>query len=84
MDVPAVTPEAEAISRDLRDGSIVRIDKLLTSIRLASSGKEANRKLSEGAVEINGEKHDERGYEIPAGVDELVVRMGKKWARVRV
>ena len=35
-------------------------------------------------VEINGEKHAEMAFEIPAGVGELVLRMGKKWARVRV
>ena len=81
--VPEDMPEHD-LPEALRSGSNVRIDKLLTSIGLAGSGKEANRKLSEGAVEINGEKHDERGYELPSGVDELVVRMGKKWARVRV
>ncbi|MEZ5367125.1 MAG: tyrosine--tRNA ligase [Bryobacterales bacterium] len=81
--VPEDMPEHE-LPAELRDGSTVRIDKLLRTIGLASSGGEANRKLKEGAVEINGEKHAEMAYEIPAGVDELVLRMGKKWARVRV
>ncbi|MCB9383656.1 MAG: tyrosine--tRNA ligase [Bryobacterales bacterium] len=81
--VPEDMPEHE-LPADVRDGSTVRVDKLLRAIGLASSGGEANRKLKEGAVEINGEKHAEMAFEIPAGVDELVLRMGKKWARVRV
>jgi tyrosyl-tRNA synthetase len=68
----------------LRDGRNVRVDKLLREIGLASSGGEANRKLKEGAVEVNGEKQTEMSYAIPDGVRELVIRMGKKWARVRV
>jgi tyrosyl-tRNA synthetase len=81
--VPEDMPQFD-LPEALRDGASVRVDKLLREIGLASSGGEANRKLKEGAVEINGEKHSEMGYEIPAGVSELVLRMGKKWARVRV
>jgi tyrosyl-tRNA synthetase len=81
--VPEDMPEFD-LPAELRDGGAVRIDKLLRSIGLAASGGEANRKLKEGAVEINGEKHDGMSYEIPAGVDALVLRMGKKWARVRL
>ena len=81
--VPEDMPEHK-LPEALRDGASVRVDKLLREIGLASSGGEANRKLSEGAVEINGDKHSERSFDIPAGVDELVLRMGKKWARVRV
>ncbi len=81
--VPDDMPE-HALPEAVRDGAGVRVDKLLREIGLASSGGEANRKLSEGAVEINGEKQSERSFEIPAGVDELVLRMGKKWARVRI
>jgi tyrosyl-tRNA synthetase len=81
--VPEDMPEFD-LPAELRDGGSVRVDKLLRSIGLAASGGEANRKLKEGAVEINGEKHDGMSYEIPAGVDALVLRMGKKWARVRL
>jgi hypothetical protein len=35
-------------------------------------------------VEIGGARHEEMTYTPGAGVDELVVRMGKKWARVRL
>ena len=81
--VPEDMPEF-SLPAELRDGGSVRIDKLLRSIGLASSGGEANRKLKEGAVEINGAKHEAMSYELPAGVDELVLRLGKKWARVRI
>jgi tyrosyl-tRNA synthetase len=81
--VPEDMPELP-LPAELRNGTTVRIDKLLREIGLASSGGEANRKLKEGAVEINGEKHTEMAYEIPAGVDALVLRLGKKWARVRL
>ena len=81
--VPEDMPQFD-LPEALRDGTSVRVDKLLREIGLASSGGEANRKLKEGAVEINGEKHSEMSYEIPAGVSGLVLRMGKKWARVRV
>ncbi len=69
---------------ELRDGDSVRIDKLLRETGLAKSGGEANRKLKEGAVDVNGERHTEMSYDVPAGAGDLVLRMGKKWARVRL
>ena len=81
--VPDDMPE-HALPEAARDGAAIRVDKLLREIGLASSGSEANRKLKEGAVQINGEKHQEMTFEAPAGVDELIVKMGKKWARVRL
>lgn len=67
----------------VRDGTSVRVDKLLREIGLCKSGGEANRKLKEGAVDVNGTRQQEMAYEVPDGVDELVIRMGKKWAKVR-
>ena len=58
--------------------------KLLRAIGLASSGAEANRKLKEGAVSINGEKHREMSFDIPSGVTDLTIQVGKKWARVKL
>jgi len=81
--VPDDMPE-HALPDAARDGAAIRVDKLLREIGLAKSGGEANRKLKEGAVQINGEKQREMAFEPPAGVEELVVRMGKKWARVRL
>jgi tyrosyl-tRNA synthetase len=59
----------------------VRVDKLLARIGIASSVSEANRKLKEGAVEINGERFNE--LLLPDAPDLLVIRMGKKWKRVK-
>jgi ribosomal 50S subunit-recycling heat shock protein len=69
---------------EAREGSSVRIDKVLRAIGLAKSGGEANRKLKEGAVDVNGERFQEMSYTVSPGVDALVIRMGKKWARVRL
>ena len=62
----------------------IRIDKLLREIGLASSGSEANRKLREGAVSINGQKHREMSYELDPTLSELTIQLGKKWAKVKL
>jgi tyrosyl-tRNA synthetase len=73
-----------ALPPGLRDNGSIRVDKLLREIGLAQSGAEANRKLREGAVSVNGEKHREMSYAPPAGVTMLTIQVGKKWARVRL
>ena len=62
----------------------IRIDKLLREIGLSSSGGEANRKLREGAVSINGVKHREMGYELDPSLSELTIQLGKKWAKIKL
>jgi tyrosyl-tRNA synthetase len=59
----------------------IRIDKLLAATGLADSVTDAARKLKAGAVEINGEIHKELLLIAAAGT--LVVRVGKKWKRIR-
>jgi tyrosyl-tRNA synthetase len=59
----------------------VRVDKLLARIGIVSSVSEATRKLKEGAVEINGERYND--LLLPHAPDLLVIRLGKKWKRVR-
>jgi len=78
--VPEDMPE-HAMPEGVRDGSSLRVDKLIRALGLAGSGKEAVRKLKEGAVEVNGDRCSEMSLEIDA--EELVLRVGKKWARVR-
>lgn len=68
----------------VRGETTIRIDKLLREIGLASSGGEANRKLREGAVSINGEKHREMGYDLDPSLSELTIQLGKKWAKVKL
>jgi tyrosyl-tRNA synthetase len=80
--VPDDMPEFD-MPEGVRDGAAIRVDKLLRGIGLCKSGGEANRKLKEGAVDVNGTRQQGMTYDVADGVDELVIRMGKKWARVR-
>ena len=82
-EVPAEMPELH-LPADMRDQPAIRIDKLLRAAGLARSGAEANRKLKENAVSVNGIRHREMSYELPPGASELVLKFGKKWARVRL
>jgi tyrosyl-tRNA synthetase len=59
----------------------VRVDKLLATIGLADSVTDATRKLKAGAVEINGNIHKDLVLAGATGV--LVIRVGKKWMRVK-
>jgi tyrosyl-tRNA synthetase len=59
----------------------IRVDKLLAKIGLVSSVTEATRKLKEGAVEVNQQRVTE--LHVPCSAEVLVIRVGKKWKRVR-
>ena len=82
-EVPEQMPEMD-LPTEMRDQTAIRIDKLLRATGLARSGGEANRKLKENAVSVNGVRHREMSYQVPPGVSELVLKFGKKWARVRL
>jgi tyrosyl-tRNA synthetase len=60
----------------------IRVDKLLAAIGLADSVTDASRKLKAGAVEINGHSH--KDLLLTGATGTLVIRLGKKWKRVRV
>jgi tyrosyl-tRNA synthetase len=60
----------------------IRVDKLAAMIGLAESVTDATRKLKAGAVEINGNVQKDLLLTGAKGV--LVIRLGKKWKRVRV
>ena len=81
--VPDEMPEMP-LPEEMRGLEAIRIDKLLRASGLARSGAEANRKLRANAVSVNGSKHREMSYQVPPGVSELVLKFGKKWARVRL
>jgi tyrosyl-tRNA synthetase len=59
----------------------IRIDKLLALTGLADSVTDAARKLKAGAVEINGEIQKE--LVLTGATGTLVVRLGKKWKRIK-
>jgi tyrosyl-tRNA synthetase len=59
----------------------IRVDKLLALVGLTASATDATRKIKAGAVEINGAiQKDLLINNVP---DELVIRVGKQWKRVR-
>jgi tyrosyl-tRNA synthetase len=60
----------------------IRVDKLLAMIELAGSVTDATRKIKAGAVEINGTPQAD--LLLPNATGTLVIRLGKKWKRVRV
>lgn len=65
----------------MQDGQ-VRVDKLIAKTNLAPSVSEAVRRLKANAVEINGNKVSELKYTPES--EELLVQVGRKWARVRL
>ncbi len=76
--------EVRLVASDLghdRDGR-VRVSRLLTSVGLASSATEADRKVKEGAVRIDGEVFKQSHLTLN-GVARLTVRVGKR-AKVAV
>ena len=60
----------------------IRIDKLIAGAGLADSVSDAVRKIKSGAVEIDGTIQNDLLFTEPKPL--LVVRVGKKWKRVRV
>jgi len=85
-DVPVVTvslgTEGLMALVDLREGSDVRVPKLLQLAGLASSTGEATRKIAENAVSVNGEKFGEKVLRGVNVGDSVVLRLGKKSVRV--
>jgi tyrosyl-tRNA synthetase len=80
-DLPEVSVAATADGL-MADGA-VRMTKLLVLAGLAASAGEAQRKLAENAVSVNGEKFAERTI-TRAGLGEApVLRLGKKAVRIR-
>ena len=76
--------ETVPLPEAMRGETAIRIDKLLREVGLCSSGAEANRKLKEGAVSVNGERHKEMSYELEPATETLTIQVGKKWKRVKV
>ena len=60
----------------------IRVDKLIALVGVADSVTDAVRKIKAGAVEINGNVQKELLLTGARGT--LVIRVGKKWKRVRV
>jgi tyrosyl-tRNA synthetase len=66
------------------ESSGVRIANLLKEAGLAASTSEANRKIGEGAVRIDGTRLTDRGLTLKAGVEHVFQVGSKRFARLRL
>ncbi len=85
-DAPVVkislAAEGLVVELGLKEGSVVRLPKLLQLAGLASSTGEATRKLGENAVSVNGEKFSEKLLKGAQTGGSVALRLGKKSMRV--
>ncbi|MGH9519760.1 MAG: tyrosine--tRNA ligase, partial [Terriglobales bacterium] len=65
------------------DANTVRLSKLLVALGLAASGAEANRKIAEKAVKLDGETAASGVVTLSGPTARIVVRLGKR-AKVAV
>jgi tyrosyl-tRNA synthetase len=65
------------------EAGTIRLPKLLTVLGLAASGAEANRKIAEKAVKLDGETAAGNVISLPSTPARVVVRLGKR-AKVAV
>ncbi len=86
-DVPVVeiaADDEELLAKDSAgEGTMVRLPKLLVAAGLASSAGEANRKLAENAVSVNGTKCNGRLLERAVLGEAPVLRLGKRAVKVK-
>ena len=86
-DVPEVTislaSEGLLLPAEGNGPGTLRVPKLLTLLNLASSGGEAQRKLKENAVSVNGEKITAVTVPFDLLGETPTLRLGKKAVRVR-
>ena len=75
-DLPPKTVPVEA--------SGIRLGNLLKEAGLAASSSEANRKIDEGAVRIDGQKAMDRALTLQAGADHVIQLGSKRFARVQL
>ena len=66
------------------EGAGLRLANLLKEAGLAGSTSEANRKIEEGAVRIDGERVSDRGLTLRAGAEHVLQVGAKRFARVRL
>jgi tyrosyl-tRNA synthetase len=66
------------------DGAGLRLANLLKEAGLAGSTSEANRKIEEGAVRIDGARVSDRGLTLKAGAEHVLQVGAKRFARVRL
>ena len=68
----------------LVDGTGIRIANLLKEAGLAASTSEANRKIDEGAVKVDGSKVSDRGLTFAAGAEHVFQIGSRRIARLKL
>jgi tyrosyl-tRNA synthetase len=83
-EVPDDVAEFDLRAEHLVDGRI-RLARLLALAGLVSSNKEGSRKITEGAVRLNGDRITDADAELaPADLGDGLLQVGRRsWARVR-
>jgi len=66
------------------DGAGLRLANILKAAGLAASTSEANRKIDEGAVRIDGARATDRNLTLAAGADHVFQVGSKRFARLRL
>ncbi len=66
------------------DAGGLRLPNLLKAAGLASSTSEANRKIEEGAVRIDGERVTDRALTLKAGADVVLQLGSRRFARIKL
>jgi tyrosyl-tRNA synthetase len=66
------------------DGAGLKVANVLKEAGLASSTSEANRKIEEGAVRIDGERVTDRGLTLKAGAEHVLQVGTRRFARLRL
>jgi tyrosyl-tRNA synthetase len=65
-------------------GHAIKLDKLLAHCGLADSASDAQRKIKQGAVRIDGEVKKEPIVALESVPAELLLNVGRHWKRVRI
>jgi tyrosyl-tRNA synthetase len=79
---PADVETVDAPASARRDDGTFHTVKLILGVNLIDSRTEAERKVKQGALEVNGVVVKEMSLQLAEGTTSL--RLGKKWKRVRV
>jgi tyrosyl-tRNA synthetase len=66
------------------DAAGLRVANLLKEAGLAASTSEANRKIEEGAVRIDGAKATDRGLTLKAGAEHVIQVGSRRFARLKL
>ena len=66
------------------DAAGLRLANLLKEAGLAASTSEANRKIDEGAVRVDGQRVTDRGLSFQAGADHVFQLGSKRFARLKL